>query len=233
MDTEKLATAFVNLADTLVDDFDVLDLLQVLVGQCVDLLDAAAAGILLADEQQRLRVAVASSERARLMDLFQLQNDEGPCLECYRSGEPVTAEGLDTEQTRWPRFAKAAAAEGFVAVLALPMRLRGDVVGTLNLFGDTRTPPISIRNIPIAQSMADVATIAILQDRLTRGRQMLAEQLQVALNSRVAIEQAKGVLATRLGIEPDQAFEMIRQRSRANRRRLVDVATEIVHSRDG
>ena len=233
MDTQKLATTFVNLADTLVDDFDVLDLLQVLVGQCVDLLDAAAAGILLADEQQRLRVAVASSERARLMDLFQLQNDEGPCLECYRSGEPVTAEALDTEQTRWPRFAKAAAAEGFVAVLALPMRLRGDVVGTLNLFGDTRTPPISIRDIPIAQSMADVATIAILQDRLTRGRQMLAEQLQVALNSRIAIEQAKGVLATRLDIEPDQAFELIRQRSRATRRRLVDVAQEIVSPSTG
>lgn len=230
MDTERLASTFVSLADTLVDDFDVLDVLQVLVTGCVDLLDAAAAGLLLADEQAQLRVAVASSERARLMDLFQIQNDEGPCLECYRSGQPVSTEDLDGEKGPWPRFASAAKDEGFVSVLALPMRLRGQVVGALNLFGDARTPPISERAIPIAQSMADVATIAILQERLARGRELLAEQLQVALNSRIAVEQAKGVLSAQLGIEPDESFARLRKRARDDRRRLVEVAEEVVHA---
>jgi GAF domain-containing protein len=229
VDVERLAGTFVSLADTLVDDFDVLDVLQALVGGCVDLLEAAAAGLLLADEQQQLRVAVASSERARLMDLFQIQNDEGPCLECYRSGEPVSADDLDGEQSPWPRFASAAKAEGFVSVLALPMRMRGHVVGALNLFGDSRTPPISERAIPIAQCMADVATIAILQARLSRGRELLAEQLQMALNSRIAVEQAKGVLSAQLGIDPDEAFGLLRRRARDSRRRLVDVAEEVVH----
>ncbi len=228
MDTQQLARTFVSLADTLVDDFDVLDVLHVLTTQCVDLLGSAAAGLLLADEQGRLRVAVSSTERARLLDLFQLQTDEGPCLECYHSGEPVSADHLDTVAARWPRFAQAAEAEGYVTVLALPLRLRGEVVGALNLFGDADSPPISEREIPIAQALADVATITILQDRLVRSRELLAEQLQYALNSRVVIEQAKGVLAARLNIATEEAFDVLRSRSRTTRRRLTEVAEEVV-----
>jgi GAF domain-containing protein len=136
MDAQKLSTTFVELADSLVDDFDVFDVLHVLVEGCVDVLGVSAAGLLLADEQNRLHVAASSAERARLLDLYQLQNDEGPCLECYQSGHPVAVEALVSEQGRWPQFAAAAVDEGFASVLALPLRLRGRVIGALNLFGD-------------------------------------------------------------------------------------------------
>jgi GAF domain-containing protein len=229
VDAEKLAQTFVDLADSLVDDFDALDLLNVLVERCVDLLGVAAAGLLFADGQDQLRLAVSSSESARLLDLYQLQNDEGPCLECYRSGQPVSAE-LPETQERWPSFAAAATREGFVGVLALPLRLRGRVIGALNLFdadGTLSDPTIW----PVAQAMADVATIAILQERLGKQRDLLNEQLQSALSSRVVIEQAKGVLAARLEIQMEEAFELIRKRSRDERRRLVEVSEEVLHGR--
>lgn len=228
MDTERLAATFIDLADTLVDDFDVLDLLYVLVTRCEELWGLAAAGLLLSDDQNRLRVAVASNESARLLEIFQIQYDEGPCLECYHTGRPVSANGLDSADGRWPRFAPAATAAGFVAVHALPMRLRRDVIGALNLFSDSRVPPISEQEMPIAQALADVATIAILQDRLARSRETLADQLQGALNSRIAIEQAKGALALQLGVSPEQAFELLRERARSSRRRLTEVAAAVV-----
>jgi GAF domain-containing protein len=231
VDTEKLAETFVELADSLVDDFDALDLLNVLVERCVDLLGVAAAGLMFADGQDQLRLAVSSSESARLMDLYQLQNDEGPCLECYRSGQPVTGVPLQEAHDRWPNFAAAATREGFVGVLALPLRLRGRVIGALNLF-DARDGTLADPAIrPVAQAMADVATIAILQERIGRQHEILNQQLQSALTSRVAIEQAKGVLATRLEIEMDEAFELMRKRSRDERRRLVEVAEEVVNAR--
>ena len=231
MNTEKLAETFVELADSLVDDFDAFDLLNVLVERCVDLLGVAAAGLMFADGQEQLRLAVSSSESARLMDLYQLQNDEGPCLECYRSGQPVVAVPLQEEQDRWPSFAPAAAREGFVGVLALPLRLRGRVIGALNLF-DAQDGTLSDPEIrPVAQAMADVATIAILQERIGQERDVLNQQLQTALTSRVVIEQAKGVLATHLEIEMEEAFELMRKRSRDERRRLVEVAEEVVNAR--
>jgi GAF domain-containing protein len=231
VNTEKLAETFVELADSLVDEFDAIDLLNVLIERCVDLLGVAAAGLLFADGEEQLRLAVSSSESARLMDLYQLQNDEGPCLECYRSGHPVSGVPLHQERDRWPNFAAAATREGFVGVLAVPLRLRGRVIGALNLFdakdGTLADPEI----LPVAQAMADVATIAILQERIGRQREILNQQLQSALTSRVVIEQAKGVLATRLEIEMDEAFELMRKRSRDERRRLVEVAEEVVNAR--
>jgi GAF domain-containing protein len=228
MDTAKLAQTFVRLADTLVDDFDVLDLLHTLTHRCAQLLDVAAAGLLLADSEGRLRVTVASSENARLLEVFQLQSDEGPCLECYHSGEPVRAPRLDDVATRWPRFSAAAVEQGFTAVVALPLRLRGEVIGALNLFGDAGGTTITDEELPVAQALADVATIAILQDRLARDRSVLNEQLQIALNSRVSIEQAKGALASQLDIGTDEAFVLLRHRARSTRRRLVEVAQEVV-----
>jgi transcriptional regulator with GAF, ATPase, and Fis domain len=227
MDTERLAETFVSLADTLVDDFDVLDLLHVLTTRCVDLLDADAVGLMLADSEGELRITVASNESARLLDLFQLQNDEGPCLECFRSGQPVGAERLADARQRWPRFTPAAEAVGFTAVLALPLRLRGQIIGALNLFGGSGAP-ISEAATPVAQALADVATIAILQDRLARDRNLLAEQLQTALNSRVAIEQAKGALSNQFDIGTDEAFDRLRHRARSTNRRLVEVAEQVV-----
>jgi GAF domain-containing protein len=234
LNPEKLAGTFVELADSLVDDFDALDLLNVLVERCVDVLGVAAAGLMFADGQEQLRLAVASSESARLMDLYQLQNDEGPCLDCYRSGLPVSGVPLKDEQDRWPSFAAAARREGFDGVLALPLRLRGRVIGALNLF-DAKDGTLADPSIhPVAQAMADVATIAILQERLVKQREIVNLQLQGALTSRVVIEQAKGVLATRLDVEMEEAFELMRKRSRDERRRLVEVAEEVVnaHSAD-
>jgi GAF domain-containing protein len=230
MDIEKLASTFVSLADTLVDDFDVLDLLHVLTTQCAELLDAAAVGLMLADSEGELRVTVASSETARLLDLFQIQNDEGPCLECYRSGEPVAIQRLATAQERWPQFAPIAKEQGFTAVLALPLRLRGDTIGALNIFGDSDGSALSEDQVPIAQALADAATIAILQDRLARDRNVLTEQLQFALDSRVVLEQAKGALSNELDVDTAEAFQMLRDRARSTRRRLVDVAEEVVRA---
>jgi GAF domain-containing protein len=228
MDTKKLAETFVTLADTLVDDFDVLDLLHVLTRQCVDLLDADAVGLMLADTEGELRITVASSESARLLDLLQLQNDEGPCLECFHAGQPVGAERLADMEERWPEFAPAAQNAGFATVLALPLRLRGQTIGALNLFGGSSRAPIGEAEIPVAQAMADVATIAILQDRLARDRNLLTDQLQTALNSRVAIEQAKGALSNQFDIDTNEAFDRLRHRARSTNRRLVEVADEVV-----
>jgi GAF domain-containing protein len=228
MDAARLAQTFVRLADTLVDDFDVLEVLHVLATRCAELLDVAAVGLMLADSEGQLRVTVASREDARLLDVFQIQNEEGPCLECYHSGEPLSARVVDDAGTRWPRFAAAAAEQGFTAVVALPLRLRGQIIGALNLFGDSEATEITQEEIPVAQALADVATIAILQDRLARDQSALSEQLQIALDSRVAIEQAKGALSNQLSIGTDDAFALLRDRARSTRRKLVEVAQEIV-----
>jgi GAF domain-containing protein len=227
MDPQKLAEVFVELADTLVDDFDVYDLLHTLTNQCVELLDAEAAGLLLTADDGQLQLVVSSSERAQLIELFQLQHDEGPCVDCFRSGKPVAIAHLDDANSRWPRFAPAATNAEFTSVIALPMRLRGEVIGALNMFGVADGPPVTDEVIPVAQALADASTIAILQHRIARSRQVVNEQLQVALNSRIAIEQAKGVLSARLDKTTDEAFEVLRLHARSARRRLTEVAEEV------
>src|SRR6185369_8719988 len=193
MDTELLSDTFVELADTMVADFDVIDFLHLLTDRSVLLLAAGAAGVVLADPRGVLRLAAASSEQAGLLELFQLQNDQGPCLECFRTGLPVTAAGLAGPAPRWPRFAAAAAQAGFAAVEALPMRLRDQVIGALNLF---RAVPgaVAPADIRVGRALADVATLSLLHERSMRHSDTVNEQLQTALNSRVIIEQAKGKL---------------------------------------
>jgi len=227
MDTDLLSDTFVELADTMVADFDVIDFLHLLTDRSVALLAASAAGVVLADPRGELRVAAASSEQAELLELFQLQNDEGPCLECFRTGRPVTAAGLAGATQRWPRFATAAARAGFAAVEALPMRLRDQVIGALNLF---RAEPgqLGAADLRIGQALADVATIGLLHERNVRRRETVAEQLQAALNSRVVIEQAKGKLAERLGVDMDRAFKMLRDYARNSNQRLTEVARTFV-----
>jgi GAF domain-containing protein len=226
MDGQLLSETFVELTDTMVADFDVIDFLHVLTSRSVELLDVAAAGLLLADPRGELRVVAASSEAARLLELFQLQSDQGPCLDCFRSGQPVTATDLNTEE-RWPRFAHAAGQAGFAGVQALPMRLREQVIGALNLFRATagEFDAVSVR---VGQAMADVATIGLLHERSMRRSDILNEQLQTALNSRVIIEQAKGKLAERLGIDVDQAFTLLRDQARNHNQRLSDLARAFV-----
>jgi len=229
MDSELLSGTFVELADTMVADFDVIDFLHILTDRSVSLLAVSAAGVMLADPRGELRVAAASSEAAGLMELFQLQNDKGPCLDCFRTGRPVTAADLTGPDQPWPEFAAAAARAGFHAVEALPMRLRNEVIGALNLFG-AAAEPLSPADRRIGQALADVATIGLLQERAVRRVETVAEQLQGALNSRVVVEQAKGKLAERLSIDMDAAFGLLRAYARNSNQRLTDVARNFVDS---
>jgi transcriptional regulator with GAF, ATPase, and Fis domain len=231
MDGELLSDTFVELTDTMVVGFDVIDFMHMLTNRSVQLLDVSAAGLLLADPRGELRVVAASSEAARLLELFQIQNDEGPCLECFRTGQSVQVADLAAVGHRWPQFAPAAGRAGFGAVQALPMRLREQVIGALNLF---RAAPGALdpADIRVGQALADVATISLLQERNMRHTDTLNEQLQTALNSRVIIEQAKGKLAERLGLDMDQAFSLLRESARTSNRRLSDLAQAFVNGTD-
>lgn len=223
----ELVSAFVDMADTLVDEYDVVELLHRLARHCVDLLGAAAAGLLLADQRGGIQVIATSDERARLLELFQLQADEGPCLDAYHTGEIVQVDDLTTAAERWPAFVPEALAEGFRSVQAIPMRLRGTVVGALNLFG-AGTGPLAPHDLAIARGLADTATIGILHERALRRSEILTEQLQTALNNRIVIEQAKGLLFHAADISTGQAFEHLRAYSRDNNLRLSNVAEQLL-----
>jgi GAF domain-containing protein len=222
-----LARALVELADTLVADFDVVELLTLLADRCVDVLDVGAAGLMLAAPNGDLRVMASSSETVRVLELFELQSEEGPCLDCYRTGQPVVNQDLATVDGRWPRFATEALAAGYNSVHALPMRLRGTVIGALNLF---HIDPGEMRraDVDAAQALADVATIAILQHRATLEVQVLNDQLNQALTSRIVIEQAKGMIAEREGVDMEEAFVTLRTYARNHNLRLADVARDVI-----
>lgn len=221
-----LVRTLVELADTLVDDFDVIEMLTVLVDRCVELLDVSAAGVMLVAPEGDLRVAASSSETMRIVELFELQAEEGPCPDCFRTGEPVVDADLAANET-WPAFAPVALASGFAAVHALPMRLRDQVIGALNLFG-SQAGSFTEEDLVASRALADVATIAIVQHRVAREAQVLAEQLNHALNSRVVIEQAKGVLAEREGLQMEEALARLRTYARSHSLRLTDVAQSLV-----
>ena len=227
MSERQLAEAFVALADTLVDDFDVVDFLHQVTVRCAQVLGVSAAGVLLADQRGTLQVVAASTEQTRLLELLQLQTDQGPCPECFHTGRPIAVADLATATSRWPRFAAQARQIGFASVHALPMRLRTDVIGALNLFG-TQPGALDPDTIRLGQALADVATIGLLQARAIRQRDILAEQLQTALNSRVIIEQAKGVIAERRHLDMDQSFTLLRSTARTSNRRLSDLARAVV-----
>jgi transcriptional regulator with GAF, ATPase, and Fis domain len=224
---QLLATTFVDLADTLVAGFDVIEFLHTLATRSVELLDADAAGIMLADQRGGLRVLASSTEEARLLELHELQNDEGPCLDCFRSGSPVAQEDLATMRTSWPDFTAKLEQLGFHSAQALPMRLRDETIGALNLF---RAKPgrLSPADLGLGQAMADVATVGLMQERAISASEVLATQLQTALNSRVRLEQAKGVLAERTGLPMEQAFQLMRDYARHHNRLLSEVATNII-----
>lgn len=225
---QRLAEVFVELADTLVEQFDTVDFLQMLCDRCVELLDAAASGLMLADQRGMLRLMAVTTEQARLLELFELQIEEGPCLDCFASGLPITNVDIAQTQQRWPRFAAAAREAGFSSTHALPMRLRGQVIGALNLFSAERSGPMSESDLLIGQAMADIATIGLLHERNLREQTALSEQLQTALHSRVLVEQAKGVLAARAQISVSEAFTVMRAHARRSGLRLTDVATAVV-----
>lgn len=225
-----LIRAFVGLANTLVDDYDTIDLLDRLAGYSVELLVADAAGIMLGDAQRRLRVVASSNEQSDWMELLQLEADQGPCVDCYRSGAPVTVVDLTDAAARWPRFGAAVTQRGIDGSLhALPLRLRGEPVGTLNMFH--RTPgPLPAADMALGQALADVAAIGIVSERAICRGEGANEQLQKVLTSRVVIEQAKGVLTEHGHLGMDEAFDRMRRYARDHNLRLSEVAREIVET---
>jgi GAF domain-containing protein len=227
---QRIVETFVELTNTMVDDFDVIEFLHRLAERCVELLDCTEAGLLLVDAAGVLRVMASSSERSDALDLLQTQNEEGPCFECFHRGEPVSSTDLTNELGRWPTFAPAAVVRGFYSVQALPMRAGGDTIGALNLF---RSQPGMIwdDDLPVGQGMADIAAVALLHERSLRESRGRVDQLQGALSSRVVIEQAKGVLAERASISLDSAFGRLRAYARTNNRRLSEVAGELIDGR--
>lgn len=222
---EQLIEAFVEAADTLVADFDVIEFLHTVARRCVQLLDVDAAGIMLADQHGQLHATAASTESARLLELFELQADAGPCMEAFRTGAQVVNADLGASEERWPRFAEAAQATGFVSVHALPLRLRTTIIGALNLFC-ARPGDLGEGDVRTGQALADVATIGILGQRGLYQAELLTSQLQNALSSRVTIEQAKGVLAERRGISVDEAFDLLRRYARNHNLHLSDLARQ-------
>ena len=187
----QLSDLFVEMTDTLVGDFDILDFYHNLTKHAADVSGASAAGLVLADHRGRVRYVGASNESGKMLELLQIQNSEGPCLDCVVTGEPVINADLSYAMDRWPTFSRRAIEAGFQSVHAFPMRLRDETIGALNLFG-TVTSRFEPDEVRVVQALADVATIAILQERNVTNAEALTEQLQGALNSRIVIEQAKG-----------------------------------------
>ena len=223
----EISQAFVSLANGLVDAVDVVDLLSGLTADCARLLDVAAAGLLLADPHGVLHVVAASSERTRNLELFQLQREQGPCLDCFHTGAAVVASDLSAEHERWPQFVDAAAQAGFVSVHALPMRLRDSVLGTLGLFG-TKVGSLNEDDLSLGQALAHVASVALVAEKASADQAVINEQLQSALNSRVLVEQAKGLLAQVGELDMDQAFAALRDYARARNLRLSEVSRRLV-----
>ncbi|QRP46742.1 GAF and ANTAR domain-containing protein [Amycolatopsis sp. FDAARGOS 1241] len=224
----RLVDTFVELADTLTDDFDVIDFLHLLSARSVELLSVDAAGLLLADAHGELQLVASSNEQVRLLELFQLQRDEGPCLDAFRLRQSVTISDLSADPGKWPSFATVALDQGFRAVHAFPMRLRSEVIGALNLFS-TGPGELAAEDARVARGMVDVATIGLLQARTIHRHEVLVEQLQTALSSRVVIEQAKGFIAERLGLAMDEAFSLLRHFARSHSRKLSLVAADVVN----
>jgi GAF domain-containing protein len=221
------AKTLVELADSLVDDFDMVELLTLLTDRCVEVLDVSTAGLILVSSGGELQLMASSSQAMRVLEVFELQSDEGPCMDCYRTGLPVVNVDLAQAADRWPRFTPQAVAAGFRSVHALPMRLRGNVIGALNLFRVDQGA-MGDHDIAAAQALADIATITIVQHRAAAQARLLNDQLTEALNSRIVIEQAKGVLAERSSLDMAEAFSRLRTYARNNNLRLADVAADVI-----
>jgi GAF domain-containing protein len=222
-----LVKTLVELADNLVDDFDVIDVLTVLSDRCVTVLDVDTAGVMLASPAGDLQVVASSSDTMRSLELFELQTNEGPCVDCFQSGAPIVNVELAGARVQWPLFAPRAVADGFHSVHALPMHLRSTTVGALNLFRTARGS-LGADDVLVAQALADVATIAIIQHQASVDAAVLNAQLGEALNSRIVIEQAKGRISEASGRDVNESFRRLRSHARNHNLRLTDLAREVV-----
>ena len=229
--SDRLAEVLVEVADTLVDEFDLIEFLQRVTSHASELVSARICGLMLADQRGHLRLMAASDERAELLELFQIQVEEGPCLDSFRSGEPVIVTDLQEAAERWPSFAPHAVLSGFKSIHAFPMRLRGHVIGALNMFGSS-AGSMDEGDVRVIQALADIATIALLQERAIAHGELLTEQLQSALNSRIVVEQAKGYLAQIHGESPDEAFRRLRTYCRHHGLKLSAVAQAVTTDPD-
>lgn len=225
----RVLDAVNSLVDSVLEDFDVVDLLTELTERCADLLDVAAAALLLADPLDQLRLLAATSEQARELELFQLQADEGPCVDCYITGEPVSVADISGELARWPRFVPAAAAAGIASVHAVPMRAAGILVGALGLFG-TRSGELNEADLRVSQTLAHIACVAILQEHPPTPSSVMP-QLRSVLTSRVLVEQGKGLLREMLGVSVEEAFQLLRTYARVNGEHLTEVARRLMFDR--
>ncbi|HET9998899.1 MAG TPA: GAF and ANTAR domain-containing protein [Nocardioides sp.] len=224
---QLLSDLFVEVADTLVADFDLIDFLHNLTEGAALVSGADAVGLMLVDHHGRLRFMASSNDTGEMLELFQLQNAEGPCLDCFTTGRPVVNADLARASERWPLFAPAAESAGLRSVHAFPLRLRDETIGALNIFGREQTT-FTDQEVRVVQALADIATIALIQERNITRSGLLTEQLQGALNSRIVIEQAKGALAQMESTTLDDAFQIMRTTARSDRRRLVDVAQDVL-----
>ena len=219
--------SLVEMADTLVNDYDVVNLLTGLTDRCVSLLGVSAAGVMLASPAGSLGLVASSSEAMRLLELFELQAEEGPCLDAFRTGQPVGHVNLVVRSDRWPSFSAAARRAGFLSASALPLRLREVTLGALNLLSVSGAP-MPKADLIVARAFADLAALSIVQHRTSLEAQRLNEQLSAALTSRVVIEQAKGVISERASTDLAEAFSRLRAYARNNNLRLTDVAQAAV-----
>ena len=224
---ERVSAAFVKLADTLVADYHVLDLLQTLVEETVDLLDAAAVGLLLVDTHGELHVVASTNEESQLVEILQLQAGAGPCVECFKTGAVVAIDSIDSMQQDWPDFRAAALSQGFHSIHAVPLRVRDRTIGAMGLFGRD-AGPLTAEDSAIGQALADVATIGLLHERTTRESTLINDQLQHALDNRVLLEQAKGVISQTCGVEMDEALIMLRRYSHSHDIGLQHLARRIL-----
>ena len=222
----RVLDAVVSLVDNLLDDFDIVDLVTELTERCADLLDIAAAGFLLSDPLGQLHLLAATTRQTRELELFQLQADEGPCVECYSTGQPVSVAELRDAAARWPRFVPAALEAGVASVHAVPMRAAGIVLGALGLFGST-PGDLSEADLLVAQTLAHVACVAILQERPPTPSTVVP-RMRSALTSRIVVEQAKGFLRAHLDVSVDDAFLLLRRYARANGNHLTDVSRRLM-----
>lgn len=228
MSRESLVVAtLVELADNLVDNYDVIDVLTVLSHRCVEAIDADAAGVMLAVPGGQLQFVASSSDAMTVLELFQIQTNEGPCIDCFTDGVAIVNHELVETDTRWPQFSPLALSQGFKSVHCLPMRLRGRSIGALNFFRNEQGR-LSEADVVVAQGLADIATIAILQHQSSLNAKLLNDQLSSALNSRVIIEQAKGMICQSANVDMDVAFNRLRAHARNHNERLTDVATMVV-----
>lgn len=222
-----LTEVFVSIAESLAVGYDLMDLYSGLTADCARILDVGSAGLVLADAGGVLHVMAASSERARDLECFQVQCAEGPCLDSYRTGTAVLVPDLAAARTQWPTFATVAVEAGFASVHAIPMRLQGTVLGSLNLF-DTRSGPLNGPDLRLAQAFAHVASLALVAGKAAADSAALAGQLQTALDSRVVLEQAKGIVSEFGRVDVDDAFKALRRYSRDNNLPLSALAAAVV-----